>query len=392
MTNDFTLVDFALMGVRPAKVAHALGDLAQGTEPSGKAQPKGRPGVWARASRLFAPRAAASGAARVLRVQPPGHLPPPPLARFMPDDLGYGAGETPFRITAPIGAADLTLIEFREGDGDVSVIAQSLARAFPGERVYYFRLSGTQHPGSDTAFHIYLDGRATRRAASISANGTNPEADWRVVDSGMPDTLEADSLPPIGARAWDVMTPERQGRILEAMGVEPDALFTPDLERTSVELSTAPGGLELHEVWQIFSAPTPTTTREQPVEPDRPAAEAAPVPASVSQHADRDTDAVETEAAGALSRPSAEGPDTDIPQDLNWDTEVTSILVTAVAHALPEDEQIPWLTHLTSQLEAGDVKTALSEARTLIEMGDRPAEERARDAQRLSELFGVDAS
>jgi hypothetical protein len=69
---------------------------------------------------------------------------------------------------------------------------------------------------------------------------------------------------------------------------------------------------------------------------------------------------------------------------------VTAILVAAVAHALPEHEQVPWLTALTARLEAGDVADALDEARALIARGDRPEAERVADAARLDALFGVD--
>jgi hypothetical protein len=70
---------------------------------------------------------------------------------------------------------------------------------------------------------------------------------------------------------------------------------------------------------------------------------------------------------------------------------VTDILVTAVVHALPEEEQVPWLTALTARLEEGDVAGALSEAHDLIARGDRPHAERAADSRRLDALFGKGA-
>ncbi|MEM9249074.1 MAG: hypothetical protein AAGB05_10290 [Pseudomonadota bacterium] len=381
MTDDFYLVDFALLRAPLPEVATALGTIAAA---SGAPAPSG-PGTdgsaaahsWlGRVSRLWPAQKGPPPGTRPLLIQDKGHLPPAPLARFMPDDLGFGAGETPFRVTAPIGEAGLTLLEFREGDSGRSSIAAALSAQFPGTDVFYFRLSGLHHPGAETAFQIYQNGNATRRSASHSAEGINPEADWRVTDSGIPHTLEADSLPPTRARAWEVMTPERQGRILSAMGIQPDALFAPDPDARVIELSTAQGGRGLDQIAQVLSDRARSAAKTDA--PGPPSA-AAVSPQAAAGHVPASSPAPRS-GSGAGSG----------EMDADWDAEVTGILVTAVAHALPEAEHIPWLTHLTAQLEAGNVDAALAEAKALIEMGDRPPEERQRDAERLMVLFGAE--
>jgi hypothetical protein len=99
--------------------------------------------------------------------------------------------------------------------------------------------------------------------------------------------------------------------------------------------------------------------------------------------------AVSGAAAGAAAGAPAIGPGESPGGETAWEAEVTQILVTAVAHALPEAEQVPWLTALTQKLEAGAVEEALEEARALIAQGDRPRAARAADAARLDALFGL---
>jgi hypothetical protein len=401
MTDDFALVDFAIVHAPPADVAQALARAAGAqARPGGGAGGGGRrPGLI---GRLFGSRGGGAPA-EGLAIHPAGHLPPAPLARLMPDDLGFAAGQTPFRVTAPIGPEGLTLVEYREGDGATSPIAAALSKALPGVDVFYFRLSGLRHPGSETVFHIYRDGLAQRRAASVCAEGVASEAEWEVVDTGLPHLVEADNLPPARARAWDVMTPERQGAILMAMGIDPDTLFAPDPDRISLELSAEPGGRAVQEAARIVeraraerarALTTETEARRSAEEAAREqqSPDAAPALAAAATRAA--TGVVSGPAtAQDLPPPALASDDTgtgEPERDERWETEVTRLLVTAVAYALPEAEQVPWLTRLTARLEAGEVEAALAEAQDLIERGDRPAEERRADAERLDALFGVE--
>ncbi|MEE4120959.1 MAG: hypothetical protein V2I65_18310 [Paracoccaceae bacterium] len=429
MREDFALVDFALVAAAPERVVPALGQVhalqarAGAAAAAARGQPRttgARPGLL---SRLLRRGGGVAAAPAPLLLQPEGHLPPPPLARLMLDGLGFGAGATPFRVTAPVGEAELALVEFREADAEHSPVCAALSAELPGTEVFRFRLSGARHPGAETAFHVYLDGHAVRRTASISTEGTAPEAPWRVVDTGIPHPVEADSLPHARARAWEVMTPARQGAILAAMGVEPDTLFDPLPGRVAIVLSPAEGGRPLSYAARLFRAARPDAAPDGPspgVPPgtpaetadplslpatDRPEPTAAPGPgaspaaetAGTAPGELRDaTWAENTRAPSAAtpaappSTPGAPGAGAEDEAGTSWEAEVTAILVAAVAHALPEQEQVPWLTALTARLEAGDVADALDEARALIARGDRPEAERAADAARLDALFGVD--
>jgi len=379
VTDEFAVIDFALTAAAPERVVQALGQVqamrARHQGGQGSSEPR-RKSLLAR----FSFRGSGAHTPAPLLIQSAGTLAPAPLARFLPDELGFGAGNTPFRVTAPIGEAALTLVEFREADGDRSPIAEALSAELPGTEVFRFRLSGARHPGADTVFHVYVDGRAVRRAASISAEGTAPEAPWRVVDEGIPHAVEADSLPHDRARAWEIMTPARQGAILNAMGIEPDRLFDPLPGRVAVELSTAPEGRGLSVAGKLF--------REAGRVADRPTEGAAPD--RNSEHA-----ALSGEAPSDALEPAPEPPRAAAAEpagsvsETDWEAEVTQILVTAVAHALPAEDQVPWLTRLTAKLEAGEVEAALAEARTLIAQGDRPLAERKADADRLDALFDV---
>lgn len=435
MREDFALVDFALVAAAPERVVPALGQVhalqarAGAAAAAARGQPRAteaRPGLL---SRLLRRGAGRGGAPAPLLLQPEGHLPPPPLARLMLDGLGFGAGATPFRVTAPVGEAELALVEFREADAEHSPVCAALSAELPGTEVFRFRLSGARHPGAETAFHVYLDGHAVRRTASISTEGTAPEAPWRVVDTGIPHPVEADSLPHARARAWEVMTPARQGAILAAMGVEPDTLFDPVPGRVALVLSPAEGGRPLSSAARLFRAARPGAP-DAPAAPDgaspdappgaaadtadpssgqgqAPAARRPEPTAEPGPGASRAAEAAGTARAelrapspadNAPSARSAAPPATagaaragaERDAGTSWEAEVTAILVAAVAHALPEEEQVPWLTALTARLEAGDVAEALDEARALIARGDRPEAERAADAARLDELFGVD--
>jgi hypothetical protein len=441
MREDFALVDFALVAAAPERVVQALGQVhalqarAGAAEATARGQPGttgARTGLLSRLLRRGAGGAGGGAAPAPLLLQPEGHLPPPPLARLMLDGLGFGAGATPFRITAPVGEAELALVEFREADAEHSPVCAALSAELPGIEVFRFRLSGARHPGAETAFHVYLDGHAVRRTASISSEGTAPEAPWRVVDTGIPHPVEADSLPHARARAWEVMTPARQGAILASMGVEPDTLFDPLPGRVAVVLSPAEGGRPLASAARLFRAarpgaapdgaspehlagvsagvspgtptqagnpsspppPAPAAGRPEPTADPGPGDSRAAEPAGTApaELAGRsptpDTPAAPSAASPAA--PSASGAGAEDDSGTSWEAEVTAILVAAVAHALPEHEQVPWLTALTARLEAGDVADALDEARALIARGDRPEAERVADAARLDALFGVD--
>ena len=341
MLEDIALIDFALLPERPERVVQALGQVhalrARAAAPGGAP----RPGLLARL-RGARRRAAAAPA---LTLHPADALPPPPLAR--PDMGAFARTEEALRISHPLGTAQLTLVEFREIDAETSPFCEALSAELPGVEVFRFRLSGGRHPGAETAFHVYLDGRAVRRAASISAEGIAPEAPWRAVDAGLPHAVEAESLPSARARAWEIMTPARQAAILGALGLDADALFEPDPSLRTRALLPAPGGAPLREAAGIFAdAGRPESTARQDTAP--------------------------AEVGDATS----------------WEAEVTALLVAAVTHALPESERVGWLTHLTARLEAGDVDRALAEARDLLARGDRPAQERDADISRLDALFG----
>ncbi|MEM6740059.1 MAG: hypothetical protein AAF646_08075 [Pseudomonadota bacterium] len=371
MTEDFALIDFLLTSAAPQDVAQALDMVASSAElrPDARAAPgkAGQGGLMARLG--FGSGRSGRASRRALRVQPKGRLPPSPLARARIGDPDVGRGETPFRISFPMGPARLTLVEFREDDRPASAVAAALSAAQPETDVFYFRLSGERHPGSETAFHVYRSGAPIRRAASICPQGTTTEDEWHFVDSGLPHLIEADSLPALREEPWEIMTPERQGRILTAMGLDPDALFVETAGRMVLDLSSEAGGALLDDSSGFFPAQTPA-------QPPTPVAPVQPEPTQPAVHA-----LPEAALAARSVLPTA---------DETWEAEVTRLLVTAVAHALPEDERIPWLTELTARLEAGDVEEALADARALIDVGDRPAAERLADTARLDALFGVD--
>ncbi|RYH12137.1 hypothetical protein [Tropicimonas sp. IMCC6043] len=365
MTEDFALIDFALVARPPADLAEAIGR-SRASLSAGESAPDA-PRRGGLIGRLFGRGKDGGRDARrnALRLQPAGTLPEPPLARtLLADQSGCGAA-SPVRLSGPLGVAGLTLIEFREADASTSRFCEALSAALGGDEIFYFRHSGSLHPGAHFAFHVYRDGRATRRAESVSMNGTAPEADWHATDSGMTHPLETDAMSPPGTPKSDIMTPVRQAIIIEALGIDPEMLFEQGegFEAVVLELSDDPAGLPLSEVRSVIAeqkragAPRPVAQPGEPFE----------APAAV----------VETE------------PELDTSGfDPSWEEEVTGLLVAAVEAALPPEEQVAWLDALTEQLLGGDIDGALEEAQRVIDVGHRSDAVKRAAVRRLTELFG----
>lgn len=368
MTEDFALIDFAVSVRSPSEIATALGHIRTG-ETGGGAAAKGARGGFL--SRLLG-RAPARPArperkprGKPLLIQPDGTLGSGPLTRLMLSDMGFGSARSPVRLSAPIGAGGLTLIEFREGDGEISPLCQDLSAELRGDELFYFRYSGGRHPGAHFGFHVYQDGRVTRQAVSRSDQGTAPEADWIGTDSGMPHPVETDSLPPPGTPAFEIMTPVRQAAILEALGIDPELLFEASVPSVlTLELTDAPGGLPLSSADAVLAAKRKARLAGS-VDPARPAAVAEP-----AHEPPHPAEPVEEDAARS------------------WEEEVTQLLVEAVEAALPPEQHVGWLDGLTAQLEAGEIDAALEEARQMIAAGNRPLSVKHSAAARLAELFG----
>ena len=123
MEDDYALVDFALISAEPVLIAQAL-DRVQLAR-SGAPEANARPNILARILRLGRRRQQAGH----LVVVPAELLPTPPLLRLLPDDLGFGSGDHTFRLTAPVGEYGLTLLEFRETDGDTSPLCEGVCSA-----------------------------------------------------------------------------------------------------------------------------------------------------------------------------------------------------------------------------------------------------------------------
>ncbi|MFD0981380.1 hypothetical protein [Tropicimonas aquimaris] len=372
MTEDFALIDFAVSARSPAEIAAALGHIRAGETGDRAAAAGSRVGFLSkllgrRRGQTSRPERKPRG--KPLMIQPDGTLGPGPLTRLMLTDMGFGSARSPVRLTAPIGAGGLTLIEFREADGEISPMCLALSDAMRGDEVFYFRYSGGRHPGAHFAFHVYQDGRTTRQAVSRSDDGTAPEADWIGTDSGMPHPLETDSLPPPGTPASEVMTPVRQAAILEALGIDPESLFDePEAGALTLELSDAPGGLPLSSAEAVLAAKRKALMTGGPVHAPEPPEAAPPRPAPPPPQPEP-----------AQARPN---------QAPTWEEEVTQLLVEAVEAALPPEQQIGWLNALTARLVAGDVDAALEEARQMIAAGNRPLSVKHSAAARLAELFG----
>lgn len=390
MDDDFALIDFALVAAAPDAVAQAMATVLAG--PVGRAK-AGRGGEQAGLMSRLLHRGAGSDAAAPLTIQPRGSLGPEPLVRHVLDDFGAAAAERLVRISAPVGENDLTLVEFREIDGDESPVAAGLSTALRNQEVFYFRLSGARHPGAHYAFHVYQNGLASRRAMSRSPRGTAPEAPWEGIDAGIFHPLETDSLSPPEAPRWAIMSPERQASILEALGIDPMRLFEAIPDRAAVlVLSPAEGGVPISEASRHMGprlrGPA-TFSRSAAAEPPRtePASGAAPAeearpPAPLSSAPKAERGDTPSPAAAAPA------PGDPVPADAGaWEKEVTALLLRAVEAALPEAERVPWLEALTRLLEAGQVTLALSEARALIGRARLPEQERERMAGRLALLF-----
>jgi len=392
-SDDFALIDFAILAAPPERVVTALAQAHRI-----RAAPAGPPAAGAGSApgpvaRLFrrAPRPAAPPP---LRLQPRADAPDAgPLRQADLDAPSRAGDDAVFRVSAPVGTAGRVMVEFREGADAVSPLCAALSAELPGVEVFRFRLSGARHPGSDTAFHVYLDGRAVRRVASFSPEGVVPEAPWRVVDVGMPHAVEADSLPGARARAWDVVTPPRLAAILAALDIDADRLFAPDPARRAVLLSPDPGGRPLAEAAARFAAgpglrqPPALVAAAEAAQPTAPAPRLPPPPAAAQTHPPAPPQ--------TPTRPPPPPPDAGSPRDADptaaaaWEDEVTALLVAAASHGLPEAEQVPWLTRLAARMEAGEIDAALAEARHVLARGDRPDAERAADIARLDALFGA---
>ncbi|WP_116131982.1 hypothetical protein [Tropicimonas sp. IMCC34043] len=409
MSDDFVLIDFAVAARPPIHIVSAIGRLRLAEARAARDRARAKAAGAGFLSRLFRSGGTGTPGLAELMIQPDGTLPPAPLSRptMAPpaDDAGGGGA---LRLTAPVGSAGMTLIEFLSGDGETSGFCERLSQQLGGDEIFYFRHSGNSHPGAFFAFHVYRNGRATRRAASISAAGTAPEADWIGIDAGMPHPVEVDSLPPPGIPDFEVMTPMRQGSILEALGIDPEALFEPPSgDMMVLELSTDPGGAPLSEAEMILShrlrRPRPPLRALQggAVKPEAPQ-DVTPEPPGVTAPPPEASDLAAPAPAAPPPAPSAATANRRTPdqRDLSrppweqqtpapsWEEEVTSILVAAVEAALPPEEQVAWLDMLTAHLEAGRLDEALEEATAVISAGHRSDIVRASAARRLAELFG----
>ncbi len=379
MTEDFALIDFALSARSPDELAKAIGEVRLAALPGsvGEAAPNRGKGLL---SRLFGRigKGAAPVSATELLLHPPGTLPDTPLMRI---DLAETAGtglRSPVRLIGPLGTAGLTLIELRDDDGETSAFCERLSGILRGDEIYYFRHSGSRHPGAHFAFHIYRDGRATRRSVSSSFDGTAPEAQWFGLDIGMPHPLEAESLPVPGAPNFEIMTPVRQASIIEALGIDPETIFIPseDPEVVVLELASEPGGRPLAEVLLAMEEQRGLPVGE-PVEPLAP-------PEAVWREAPASAAQGFAEAPPAFAR----APWDEQKPAPSWEEEVTRLLIGVVEAALPAEEQVEWLNDLTARLLEGDVDGALGEAQRMIDAGSLSPVEKKAVSARLARFFG----
>ncbi|MFV0333408.1 MAG: hypothetical protein ACK5JR_04980 [Tropicimonas sp.] len=392
MTEDFALIDFALSARTPAELAEAIGRLCNVVPPAGNAT-KFSFGRKELISRLFGRKSARQpqGPTSGLRLHPHGTLIDMPLMRV---DLAEAAGTglaSPVRLSGPLGEAGLTLIELCDDDGETSAFFEKLSGILPGDEIFYFRHSGSRHPGAHYAFHIYRDGRVTRRAVSSSFEGTAPEAPWFGLDTGMPHPLETDSLPKPGTPSYDIMTPMRQGSILEALGMDPETIFVPseDPMVAVLELCDEPGGRPVSDARAVVQELRRRAILLEEAEEEEVDAGAGP-----------DIDpgpGLGPENAEDIAPPPAPEPDPAPPQRPpweeqvaapSWEEEVTALLVGLVEAALPPEEQVEWLDRLTAQLIGGDIDGALEEAGRMIAAGNRSEAEKEAVITRLARFFG----
>ncbi|MEO1306501.1 MAG: hypothetical protein AAFV38_00845, partial [Pseudomonadota bacterium] len=107
------------------------------------------------------------------------------------------------------------------------------------------------------------------------------------------------------------------------------------------------------------------------------------------EHADPDPEPMQGESEPQPVESPIEPDDLPLPAigSKDWEDEVTRLLLEAVEAGLPPAEQVPWLDHLTRQLEAGQVTDAIANATDLIRKGNRsgPAKEHA--ISRLTALY-----
>ncbi len=340
MVEDFAVLDFALVDAPPRDVAQALARAEAPDPANGKGKQAGLLG------RLIGRRAAAPTPATPLLVQPRGTLPAGVLAREMVDDMGFGGADREIRLSAPIGPAKHTLIEFRErSDAGPSPRLAALSRALPKAEVLAFRLTGGRHPGGEYGFTVFRGGAVVR---ALRIHRASAEDDWQRSQTGSPHPLEEEA-PPDPSDPGGLISPSRQAALLAALGIDADELLVDRSAHSAVlELSTHAGG-----------TPPAALPASQPAAP----APVAPAPAPAASDEDRAT----------------------------WEDEITTLLVAAVTDGLTEDEQVPWLDAMTADLEAGRTEAALDRARALLARGTRPEAERDAAATRLAQLFGLES-
>lgn len=414
MTEDFAVLDFAVVHATPERVARAI-DAAwadAAAEPAPERNPTDTAKTTGLLGRLMSRKGGFGKSLQIKRLSlhPNSLVPHPPYARStlrVPKMV-----ESAIRLSAPAAppAGKVTLIELFEDLEKEARLCKELSRFLPGEEIFFFRYSGSLHPGAHFAFHVYKDGRALRRAASESLAGDHGEAPWNAVDSGIPHPAEADSLPAPEAPAAQIMTPERQGAILAALGIDAESLFSDLADRTDVlVLSTEPGGAPLSELVERTKAdlrvppafeeaaeakvpPVPEAEPEPQPDPEpdpdpQDAAPAAPEPVPEPEPIPAAEPAPEPDAPALppLSPLAADAPLPETPEA--WEQEVTSLLLACVEAALPEADRVKWLQSFTAQLETGDIDGALQHASDLIAHVDRPVEDRERTAARLQALY-----
>ncbi|MBT0956579.1 hypothetical protein IV417_04215 [Alphaproteobacteria bacterium KMM 3653] len=352
MEEDFAVLDFALVELPPLAVAEAFQRARQGGfQPKVEDEPAPKKGLLARlfggGSKPKVPAIQMPG----LAVLPEGSLPEGPITRLVLGDMGFGEDKDPLRLSHPIGTPARTLIEFRNHvETGPSEMLMKVSAALGAVEMIVFRYSGTRHPGADFGFAVYRDGALVRMRASRSPEGMEDDAEWSAVDHGAPHILESGLPDPDGLSAADVMTPEMQGDIMEALGIAPDRMFLPDAGYQTQLILGIGAGQPLDEY--IESG-------------------AGVISATMAQ--------VQAGADEADNEADNEG----------WEEEITTLLVTAVEDALPPEDHVPWLNDLTLQLEEGDVEGAMIKARALINQGGRPMAEREANVARLEQLFAI---
>jgi hypothetical protein len=390
MDENFALLDFALVAAPVTTVAQAAAGIPCLVPSSGTGEPRlgvlqrfmGRP-----------PRVEDNSPPAPWLLHPAALLGAQPLTLH---DLTRAAETTPalcacVRISGPVGETDLTLIEFHDPQDTPKPFAQRLSTQLPGHDVFSFRYSGVRHTGADFGFMICREGRILRRAASMcpatSAPATGRRPQWNAIDTGRPHPVENGTLPAPSSAKSDIMTPERQGSILQAMGLDPEALFSdPTLRDQSLVLSTQAGGLPVSQAQSFGRRRNVPEAKPENRDTMMPPPNSVPFvpekPASIPQ-----PDRMQAPDAASKSAPLPDPPALPAPDTSLWEAEVTQLLLDAVAAGLPSSEHVPWLLALTQELEAGDIQAALSRATDLIAVGDRPPSVRKAEVARLHTLY-----